>query len=74
MWPTTVELGQKALQEEARYDGKYVLKTNCDLAADEVALAYKGLWQVERAFHELRSGLDLGPVYHWTETRREATS
>ncbi|NPV60989.1 MAG: hypothetical protein HPY75_15165 [Actinobacteria bacterium] len=30
-----------------------------------MADAYKSLWQVERAFRELKSGLDLSPIYHW---------
>jgi hypothetical protein len=34
-----------------------------------VAEAYKSLRQVERAFRELKSGLDLKPIYHWTEKR-----
>jgi len=33
--------------KEARHDGKYVLSTDCDLPAEKVALAYKGLWRVE---------------------------
>ena len=32
--------------EEARYDGKYVLRTNTSLPAEEMALDYKSLWQV----------------------------
>lgn len=62
-------IDQKVLKEEARFDGKYVLQTNSVLPPDEVAPAYKGLWQVERAFRELKSGLDLRPIYHWTEER-----
>lgn len=58
------------VREEERYDGKYVLRTNNKtLGADEVALAYKGLWRVEQAFREMKSGLDLRPVFHWTEPR-----
>ena len=34
-----------------------------------MALAYKGLWQVERAFKELKSGLELRPGEHWTSKR-----
>ena len=62
-------IDERVLEEESRYDGKWVLKTNSSLAADEVAKAYKSLWQVERAFRELKSGLDLRPIYHWTEKR-----
>jgi hypothetical protein len=64
-----VSIDPRAVRDEARYDGKYVLRTNSSLAPDEAALAYKSLWQVERAFRELKSGLDLRPVYHWAERR-----
>lgn len=64
-----VAIDREALEEEARYDGKYVLETNAGLGAEEAALAYRGLWQVERAFREMKSGLELRPVYHWTERR-----
>jgi len=60
-------LKEKAIREEARYDGKWVLRTNTNLPATEVALAYKSLWQVERAFRELKSGLEMRPVYLRTE-------
>lgn len=64
-----VGIDEHVLQEEARYDGKYLLRTNTSLSPGEVATAYKSLWQVERAFRELKSGLELRPVYHWTEKR-----
>ncbi|MEW6274894.1 MAG: IS1634 family transposase [Bacillota bacterium] len=66
---TEASLNQEAIQKEARYDGKYVLRTNCDLDSHEVAEAYKTLWRVERAFRELKSGLDLRPVYHYADSR-----
>lgn len=41
------------------------LRTNSStLHPEEVAEAYKSLWQVERAFRELKLGLDLRPIYH----------
>ncbi|HHV77723.1 MAG TPA: IS1634 family transposase [Syntrophothermus lipocalidus] len=64
-----VEINEEAIAQEARYDGKYILKTNTDLTAAEVALAYKQLWLVERAFRELKSNLEIRPMYHWTESR-----
>ncbi|MCS5696466.1 IS1634 family transposase [Desulfofundulus thermocisternus] len=64
-----VGIDQEALKEEARYDGKYVLRTNSQLSTEEVALAYKDLWRVERAFREMKSSLDLRPVYHWKDSR-----
>lgn len=63
-------IDEEKLKEEERYDGKYVLRTNNrTLGSDEVALAYKELWRVEQAFREMKSGLDLSPVFHWTEPR-----
>lgn len=64
-----VGVDQKALKEASRYDGKYVLRTNCQLDPEEVALAYKDLWRVERAFRDLKSTLDLRPIYHWKDRR-----
>jgi len=60
-------LKEAAIEEEARYDGKWVLRTNTDLPAGEVALAYKSLWQIEQAFRELKSGLEIRPVFLRTE-------
>lgn len=62
-----LKLKEKAIREEARYDGKWVLRTNTELPAAEVALAYKSLWQVEHAFRELKSGLEIRPVFLRTE-------
>ncbi len=43
-------LREAMIQEEARYDGKWVVRTNTDLPTDEVALDYKRLWHIEQAF------------------------
>ena len=51
--------GDKSLVgNKARYDGKWVLTTNTDLAASEVALKYKQLWMVEDVFRSMKSLLD----------------
>lgn len=52
------------IERDRRYDGKWVLRTNTDLAAADVALAYKELWQVEDLFRSTKSLLDTRPVYH----------
>jgi transposase len=52
------------IQEEARYDGKWVLTTNTDLPTREVALKYKQLWMVEEVFRSMKSLLDTRPIYH----------
>lgn len=64
-----VTIDPELVSQEARFDGKYVLMTNTALAPSEVAQSYKCLWQVERAFRELKSGLELRPVYHWNDAR-----
>jgi transposase len=56
-------LREAVIRQEARYDGKWVVRTNTDLPTDEVALDYKSLWQIEQAFRELKSGLEIRPVY-----------
>ena len=38
------DIDEKKIEEEARYDGKWVLRTNTDLPAADVALKYKQLW------------------------------
>jgi transposase len=52
------------VKAEARFDGKWVLRTNTDLPADKVALKYKELWQVERVFRDVKSVLETRPIFH----------
>jgi len=64
-------IDEKKIKAEARYDGKWVLRTNLDLPAEEVALKYKQLWMVEDIFRTMKSILDTRPIYHkCTETIR----
>jgi transposase len=58
------EIDEKKIAEEARYDGKWVLRTNTDLTTDEVALTYKQLWMVESLFRTMKSILGTRPIYH----------
>jgi hypothetical protein len=60
----SVSLDEAAIAREARLDGKFVLTTSTALPAAEVALAYKSLWRVERAFRTLKSTLDVRPIFH----------
>lgn len=62
-----LKLKEKVIKEDALFDGKWVLRTNTGLPSEEVALAYKSLWQIERTFRELKSGLQVNPVYLRTE-------
>ena len=49
---------------EARYDGKWVLTTNTELSARELALRYKQLWQVEAIFRTMKTQLATRPIFH----------
>jgi transposase len=52
------------VKNEARFDGKWVLRTNTELPTDKVALKYKELWQVERVFRDVKSMLETRPIFH----------
>jgi hypothetical protein len=60
----SVSINQKKVDSEARFDGKWVLITNTSLSAEQVALKYKELWQVEQVFRDVKSVLETRPVYH----------
>lgn len=59
----------RRVRRDACCDGKYLLRTATELSPTEVATAYKELWRVEAAFRNLKSGLEIRPMYHWTPPR-----
>lgn len=60
----SMRIDPEAVERDARLDGKFVLATNTDLSAVEVARSYKSLWRVERTFREEKSTLKVRPIYH----------
>jgi transposase len=60
----SVKIDYGKIEADSRFDGKWVLKTNTDLPADQVALKYKELWQVEQAFRDIKSILETRPIFH----------
>lgn len=55
---------------EEKLDGKYLLSTtDPSLSAEDVALGYKQLLEVERAFRTLKTTLELRPLYHRKDER-----
>ena len=62
--PDHFQIDEAKIKQEARYDGKWVLRTNADLDAAEVALQYKRLWMVEAWFRSSKSLLQTRPIYH----------
>jgi hypothetical protein len=64
-------IDQKKVDAEARFDGKYVLRTNTALPAAEVAVQYKRLLQVESFFRAAKSLVETRPIFHqWDSTIR----
>lgn len=57
-------IDQAKIKADAKFDGKWVLKTTIDLPPEQVALKYKQLWQVEHVFRDIKSILDTRPVFH----------
>jgi hypothetical protein len=61
------------IKAEARLDGKYLLSTSDpDLSAEDVALGYKNLLEAERGFRDLKTTIELRPVFHRLEHRIRA--
>lgn len=65
----SARIDESKIASEARFDGKWVLRTNTKLSSEEVALKYKQLWQVERIFRDTKTLLETRPVFH----RRDET-
>jgi transposase len=61
---THFQIDESKIAAEARYDGKWVLRTNTELPAAEVALQFKRLWMVEHWFRSCKSLLETRPIYH----------
>ena len=58
---------------EENLDGKYLLRTSDPkMTAEDIALGYKQLLEVERAWRDLKQVIDLRPVYHRKEERIRA--
>jgi transposase len=57
-------IDEDKVKAEARYDGKWVLRTNTALDTADVALKYKQLWMVEDIFRSAKSLLETRPIFH----------
>jgi len=64
-------IDREKVEADARYDGKFVVRTNTSLSAEEVAVQYKRLLMVEQFFRATKSLLHTRPIYHqWDATIR----
>jgi transposase len=68
-----LRIDRAAVAADAKLDGKFLLRTSDPtLSAADVALGYKQLLEVERAWRDMKTTLDLRPVYHRREDRIRA--
>jgi len=68
-----LRIDAKAITTEEKLDGKYLLRSNDPhLSAEDIALGYKQLLEVERGWRDMKQILDLRPVHHRLEDRIRA--
>jgi transposase len=60
----SVQIDEEKINSDAIYDGKWVLQSNMDWSAEQIALKYKELWQVEYVFRDLKSSFNTRPIFH----------
>lgn len=57
-------IDEAKIEDEARYDGTWVLRTNTELPTADVAVQFKRLWMVEQWFRSCKSLLVTRPIFH----------
>ena len=68
-----LRIDHAAVKAEQRLDGKYLLRcSDPKLSPADIAAGYKQLLEVERGWRDMKSVLDLRPVYHRLEERIRA--
>ncbi len=68
-----LRIDRSALAAEAHLDGKFLLRSSDPtLSPEDIALGYKQLLEVERGWRDMKSTIDLRPVYHRKEERIRA--
>jgi hypothetical protein len=68
-----LRIDRAAVRADAHLDGKFLLRSSDPtLTAEDIALGYKQLLQVERGWRDMKTTLDLRPVHHHKEDRIRA--
>jgi Transposase DDE domain len=68
-----LRIDKHKIKAEANLDGKYLLRSSDPhLPAEDIALGYKQLLEVERGWRDMKQVIDLRPVYHRLEERIRA--
>jgi len=61
------------VQDAAKLDGVYCLMTNLKTASPITLIdAYRNRMEIERSFHQLKSFVEIRPIYHHNEDRIKA--
>ena len=66
------ELKKEVVSQEEQVDGWYLLHTNASqqkVSKEQVLGHYKGLLDIEEAFGDLKSYMEVRPVFHWRPDR-----
>lgn len=66
------KLDDVKISQDEIYDGVYVLTSNTELKPEAIIDSYRDLWQVEQAFRQLKSEIEMGPIFHWKDRRIKA--
>jgi Transposase DDE domain len=69
-----LRIDRAAVRRDAHHDGKYLLRTTDEsLTPEDVADAYKALYQAERGWRDLKTvQINLRPVFHHKDERIQA--
>lgn len=70
-----LSVDKEAVRKRKAIEGRYVLETSVspgDMKAEDIVKSYKELKKVEKAFKDIKSFLEIRPVYHWKERRIRA--
>ncbi len=68
-----LRIDARRAKAEENLDGKYLLRTSDPkMTAEDIALGYRQLLEVERSWRDLKQVIDLRPVYHRKEERIRA--
>ena len=68
-----LRIDRGAVAADAKVDGKFVMRTSDEsLSAEDIAVGYKSLYEAEQGWRDMKSTIDLRPVYHWKPERIEA--
>jgi len=68
-----LRIDRARIKAEQKLDGKFLLRCgDAKISAEDIALGYKQLLEVERGWRDMKQIIDLRPVYHHLEDRIRA--